>query len=290
MWGFCAQPPTGSSHNPRMIRSKDALEVAAGVAVGYGAAKVLENVATKREAAANKREAQLRQLQEEILFPETYNGRPVGALEAEVIREMQEEAHLKKYGPPKKTYTAEDVKQVFDPPATAYPNALGKLSPELSAKLSAIASAPDLGAALQEARQISQLFGVASGREATVFELRLSRVDPDSIPNNWHKTYATSVQLVAERGVTRNHFRLQAVQHDALRRNNTLSRGDDIMAYDAAVKTDFVTGLISSKPASIEMLSKEMRGKLTPAVLAAALEKLLENGLPTRVDQPYYGA
>jgi len=289
MWGFSAQPPTQGSDNPCMIRSKDALEVAAVVAVGYGAAKVLENVATKREVAANKREAQLRQMEEEILFPETYNGRPVGALEAEVIREMQEEARLKKYGPPKKTYTADDVKQVFDPPATAYPGALGKLSPELSAKLSAIASAPDLGAALHQAREISELFGVASGRAATVFELRLNRVDPDSIPNNWHKTYATSVQLVAERGITRNHFRLQAVQHDAVRENNTLRRGADVMAYDAAVKTDFVTGLISSKPASSEMLGQEMRGKLTPQVLAAALKQLLESGLPTRIDQAYYG-
>lgn len=265
-----------------MIGSKDVLEVGAGLALGYGAAKLIDN--------ANRRaDAEAKMVEEAILYPETYNGRPMGALAAEVLREMQEDAYIKKHGPPKKTYTADDVKKVFDPPATPYPFKLGKLTPELEAKVEAIKSAPDLQAALHQIREIPELFKLSRSGEATIFELRLNRTDPDAIPNNWHRTYATSINLVASKGVLRNNLRLQSVQHDAIRTNNVLERGADQMGFDHAIRTDFLTGLISSGPVSAEMLAREMKGKLSPEVLGDAVKQLLVTGLPTRVDQKYYG-
>lgn len=264
-----------------MVSGRDALEVGAGVALGYGVARVVDHVKAKQERRGGPT------LEEMILFPDNYNGRPVGVLEGQVLREMEEERRRKNAPPPKKTYTAEDVKRVFDPPATAYPGALGTLSPALKSALAAIGAAPSLDEALERARQIPELFQVADQRSATVFELRLDRADPDSIPNFWHKTYATRLRLVAQRGFTRNHFRLQAVQQDAIRENNVLQRLPDLLAFDRVVRTDFLTGAIASKPVSPATLQSELRGELTPPVLAAALTQLLETGLPLRVDRPY---
>jgi hypothetical protein len=254
-------------------------KVGLGFAAGFAAAKALEKIVGKDVPSERDKSAAGSAFQ-----TETYNGIPVSPVAAEVIREMRETAYEKIHGPPPKTYTPEDVQRVFDPPVTPYANALRTLSPDLSARVDAIEKAPDLQTALHLVRDLPEVFQISETGSATIFELRIKRIDPDATPNNWVKTYATSVNLVAERGALHNTLRVQAVRHDSVRENYVLRRSPDSTDYDHVVNADFMSKFLSRNVDSAEKVAGNMEDHLTPAVLGQAVRELLTSGRPTRVE------
>lgn len=266
--------------------ASDWLKVGAGAVAGIAVAKVITRAA---ENAAAAQDAAEKALEQEVLGADSFNGKPMGALAAQVMREMQEDAFRKENGPPKKNYTRADVQAVFDPPVTAYANALRKLTPELSAKVDAIAKAPNLEAALALVRELPEVFQISETGKTDIFQLRLNRIDPDDTQQDMDMTYAATMALVADKGALHDNLRLQVLQHHSIRSGNMLSRGADHLSYDEPVMTDLISRTFSTNGLTGERLGKELKNTLTPEVLAQAVRQVMTEGRPLRLDARMYG-
>ncbi|MFC1609940.1 hypothetical protein ACFL6C_03195 [Myxococcota bacterium] len=228
----------------------------------------------------------LKMAEEAILYPDTFQNKPIGAHAANVIRELKKERGHDANDRGPEQCSPEELEKIFYPPLKEYRGKVGPLSAKTQSTIDAIRSAGSMQEALKLTASIPELLAVSSGRSVLVFRLRLDRRDPNGIMGST-KTYATNLDLVATSRLIGRELCLRVVHQDASRMPSEKPHREPNQTV--SIRKIMGTGLLAlgSKKASSQLVEQELRGTLTPSSLADAIEGLLTTGKITRVAMPY---